>query len=327
MKKVLGLGNALVDVLISMDNDNYLDKFGLPKGSMTLVDDVKANHIQDNTRHLKKVVVSGGSASNTISGLANLGGSCGYIGKIGTDEYGEIFRKDLESLYVQPYLKKSNTKTGIASTLISKDGERTFGTYLGAAVEISAEDLAPEYFHGYDYLHIEGYLIVNHDLMTRAMILAKDNGLKISIDMASYNVVEANLEYLKPIIKEYVDILFANEEEAKALTKKSPSEALDEIAEYADISIVKVGANGSMIKTGGKVTQVPAISATCLDTTGAGDQYAAGFLYGLTLDLTPDKCGHLGSLLGGNAIEEYGARMDEKRWVRIREKAKAIIDG
>ncbi|MFC2124936.1 adenosine kinase [Bacteroidota bacterium] len=325
MKKVLGLGNALVDILIRMDNDRYLDEFELPRGSMILVDDVKAKHIQENTIHLKKDIVCGGSASNTISGIANLGGSCGYIGKVGTDEYGEIFRKDLEQLHVKPYLLRCNTKTGIASTLISQDGERTFGTFLGAAVEISSEDLVSEHFVDYDYLHIEGYLIVNHELMTRALILARENGLKVSIDMASYNVVEANLEYLKPIIEEYVDILFANEEESKALTGKEPEESLNEIAEVVDIAIVKTGGSGSLVSTKGKVYEVPPIQAICLDTTGAGDLYAAGFLYGLTNNLTPEKCGKLGSLLGGNVIQVYGARMDEDHWDKILEEVRHII--
>jgi len=325
MKRVLGLGNALVDILIRMDNDSYLDEFELPRGSMTLINDVKAKTIQDNTKHLTKDIVCGGSASNTISGLANLGGSCGYIGKIGTDEFGEIFRTDLQHMQVSPYLQTCETKTGIATTLISKDGERTFGTYLGAAVELSADDLRPEFFTGYDFLHIEGYLIVNHELMTRAMILARENGLKISIDMASYNVVEANLEYLKPIIKEYVDILFANEEESKALTGKEPEESLHEIAKDVDVSIVKVGAKGSLISTKGIVNEILPIQATCLDTTGAGDLYAAGFLYGLTKNLSPEKCGQLGSLLGGNVVQVYGARMDEDRWRGINEISRAII--
>jgi sugar/nucleoside kinase (ribokinase family) len=325
MKKVLGLGNALVDILIRMDNDSYLDEFELPRGSMTLVDYAKATHIQEITKHLKKTVVCGGSASNTISGIANLGGSCGYIGKVGTDEFGDVFIRELEQLNVKPHVLRSNTKTGIASTLISQDGERTFGTYLGAAVEVSAEDLVFNYFTDYDYLHIEGYLIVNHELMTRAMILARENGLKVSIDMASYNVVEANLEYLKPIIEQYVDILFANEEEAKALTGKEPKEALDQIANLVDIAVVKIGSKGSLISTGGNVYEIPAIKAPCLDTTGAGDLYAAGYLWGLTNNLSPEQCGKLGSLLGGNVIQVYGARMEGEQWINIREEVKEII--
>ena len=320
----MGIGNALVDVLIRMDDDHYLDEFSLPKGSMTLIDDTKVRLIHNKTDHLQKDLASGGSASNTISGLANLGVSCGYIGKIGEDQFGEIFRVDLEELGVNPCLLYSKTSTGIATTLVSKDGERTFGTYLGAAIELATEDLKPSHFTGYDILHIEGYLVVDHDLILRALILAKENGLEVSMDMASYNVVEANLEYLKPIVTDYVDILFANEDEAHAFTGKAPVQALHEIAEIVDIAVVKTGEKGSLVKTAGNVYKIPPVSSKCLDTTGAGDLYASGFLYGLANNLLPEQCGRLGSLLGGYVIQIYGARMDEVQWDKIKEKIKEI---
>jgi len=318
MKKVLGIGNALVDVLMQLDDDNVLEKFNLPKGSMQLVEADIANKVEDGTSHLKRELASGGSASNTINGLANMGIKCGYIGKIGDDDLGKLFSDDLKKKNIEDHLLKSSADSGRAITFISKDAERTFATYLGAAVELSADDLTPEMFEGYDFLHIEGYLVFNEALIAKALKLAKDKGMRISIDMASYNVVEAKYTFLKESIKDYVDIVFANEEESKALTNKAPEEALEEIANDCEIAVVKIGKNGSLIKSNGQVFKVDAINATSKDTTGAGDLYAAGFIYGLSKGLTLEQCGKIGAILGGNVIEVIGAKMDDERWSKVK---------
>jgi sugar/nucleoside kinase (ribokinase family) len=325
MKKVLGMGNALVDILVKINDDQLLDKFELPKGSMQLVDKEKSQQLIDALSHLKYEIASGGSAANTINGLANLEMSCGYIGKIHEDKFGEIFTNDMTQKGIEAILFNGGHDTGIATTLISEDSQRTFATYLGAAVELNAGDLKEEYFKGYDFFHIEGYLVQNHELIEAAVKLAKSNGLKVSIDMASYNVVEGNLEFLKKLVAEYVDIVFANEEESKSFTGKDPEAALLEIAEMCEISIVKVGAKGSMVKTSHEKVFVNAISATAVDTTGAGDLYAAGFLYGLSNELPLEKCAKLGSLLGGNVIEVIGPKMDTDRWSKIKSGVSDIL--
>ena len=314
MAKVLGLGNALVDALIRIDNDKVLESHNLPKGSMQLVDWDTAEKVIDATKHFDKSQASGGSAANTIHGLAKLGVQTGFIGKIGNDEVGDFFKADLLDAKVEPLLKYSDTKSGLAVALVSPDSERTFATYLGAAVEISASDLKLEDFQGYDYFHIEGYLVQNYDLIETAVKLAKEAGCKVTIDMASYNVVEDNLEFLTRIVKEYVNIVFANEEEAKAFTGKEPREALDAVAEITDIAIVKIGSKGSMVKRGDKVYTAGVIKANSIDTTGAGDLYAAGFIYGLSKGYELDRCAEIGSITAGNIIEVIGAKMDNKRW-------------
>ncbi len=318
MKKVLSIGNALVDILMQIGNDQILAELNLPKGSMQLVDQQAAIEIERITQKFSKAIASGGSAANTINGLAKLGAECGYIGKIGNDQFGKLFRQNLEKNQISALLYNGTVDTGRANTFISKDGERTFGTYLGAAVELSADDLSPEIFKGFDILHIEGYLVFNHQLIERALQLAKENGLLVSLDMASYNVVEANLDFLKDVVKKYVDILFANEEEAKAFTGMEPEEALEQIADMVDIAVVKIGANGSLIKSEGKKYVSNAIKANCVDTTGAGDLYAAGFIYGLLHNQPLDKCGDIGGVLGGNVIEVIGASMDDERWDKIK---------
>ena len=169
MAKILGIGNALVDLLIRIDDDELLNELELPKGSMVLVDEKKKNLISEMSKHLPREMASGGSAANTIHGLAKLGVETAYIGTIGKDETGAFFSEDLVQNNIHPILNLSNTPSGIASTLISKDSERTFGTYLGAAIELSADSLKREQFVGYDMMHVEGYLVQNHDLLETAL--------------------------------------------------------------------------------------------------------------------------------------------------------------
>jgi sugar/nucleoside kinase (ribokinase family) len=318
MKKILGIGNALVDIMTQLDNDDLLSEFDLPKGSMQLVDKDKSEYVNSNTDGLKKDTTSGGSAANTINGLANLGTPCGYIGKVGKDGFGEFFENDLRNNNIQPILFKTNTETGVAMALVTPDSERTFATYLGAAVELSADDLREQDFEGFDILHIEGYLVFNNELLEKTMKLAKKAGLKISLDLAAYNVVEANLDFLKKMAVEYVDIIFANEEEAKAFTGKEPQEALGEISKVCEIAVVKIGAKGSLIKKDGRSYKVDVIDIKPKDTTGAGDLYASGFLYGLTNNLTMEQCGNIGSILSGKVIEVMGAKMPAQTWEQIR---------
>ncbi|MDO9614409.1 MAG: adenosine kinase [Bacteroidota bacterium] len=316
-KAILGIGNALIDVLINITDDAVLQKFGLPKGSMTLVDSVLSAEIKKETKNSTRNIQTGGSAANTIHGIAKLGGKCGYIGKISNDELGHFYLEDFKRNNINTHFFFSETGTGHATALISNDSERTFGTYLGAALELTAEEMTHEIFQDYGILHIEGYLVQNHALIEAAVKLAKANGLLVSIDMASFNIVEANIDFLHRIIREYVDIVFANEEEATSLTGKIPEEALNEIAEMCSIAVVKLGANGSMIKSGDRVIRVDAISAKSIDTTGAGDIYAAGFLYALSENLDLEVAGKIGSLLAGNVVEVMGAKIPSETWEKL----------
>ena len=321
MKKILGIGNALVDILIRIDRDSLLDQLNLPKGSMQLVNKLRSDEILALLEANEKSFAAGGSAANTIHGLGMLGAPTGYIGVIGEETLGNSFEADMLAAGVRPYLIRSNTETGRAITLISSDSERTFATCLGAAVELTPSNirqLAPEVFPNYDYLHIEGYLVQNHELIQTAVKLAKANGLKVSLDLASYNVVEANHAFLEEIVKNEVDIIFANEEEAKAFTGHEPEPALHHLAHFCEVAIVKTGSKGSLIKSGEVVTEIGVIPVHPIDTTGAGDLYAAGFLYGHSMGWPLERCGRAGALLAGNIIEELGAKMPLSRWDAVK---------
>jgi sugar/nucleoside kinase (ribokinase family) len=330
MKTVLGIGNALVDVLIRLDDDGLLEKFNLDKGSMTLVDKDKMNAVLNHTATLALSEAvrksSGGSAANSIHGLAQLGAAAGYIGKIGDDDYGAFFRSYMEQNNICATLFKGREDSGKSIVLISRDSERTFATYLGAAIELDAADLTIDPFKGYDYFHLEGYLVQDHALVEASARLAHEAGCVISIDLASFNIVAENLEFLNSIVRQYVNIVFANEEEARSFTgKEDPEAALHDIAAMCETAVVKIGKGGSMIKQDGQVYRIPAVEATAVDTTGAGDLYASGFFFGLVNGQAVDTCGKIGAITAGNVVEVVGAKMDDARWQNVRDQVRQLM--
>jgi len=326
MDKIIGMGNALVDVLVRIDDDSLLEKLHLPKGSMQLIQEDTLSEIRKYTSGMKIHRSTGGSAGNTVCALAALGANPGFIGKVGQDETGAFFGDTLRQRGVNALLATCDLPSGIASTFISTDGERTFGTYLGAAATLRAEDLSRKMFAGYNYLYIEGYLLQDHDLMLRAVQLAKEEGLQVCLDMASYNVVEAERDFFDQLIVKYVDIVFANESEALAYTGKAPHEALEEIASKCSIAVVKTGKEGSLVKKGTEVIQLLSCPIdNVLDTTGAGDFYAAGFMYGLTCGYSLEKCVQISTILATAVIQEVGTTLSAKKWDEIKLNIESLL--
>jgi sugar/nucleoside kinase (ribokinase family) len=317
MAKILGIGNALLDILIPA-TDEMLSQFKLPKGSMQLVDKQTRNSILQATEGIERKFVSGGSAANTIHGLACLGIETGFIGKIGKDEYGNHFEADLKKAGITPMLQYGQAPNGTAIAFVTPDSERTFATYLGAAIEQTPEDLDEFDFSGFDILYIEGYLLQNHSLVEKAMKTAHEKNLKIALDCASYNVVEENRDFLLSVIKNYVDIVFANEEEAKALTGQDPETALQQVAKMCEVVVVKTGSKGSLAAKEGKTYKTGVFPVEKLiDTTGAGDLYAAGFLWAYLSKFPVEKCLQAGSITAANVITEFGARIAAGKWPDI----------
>jgi len=183
MDKIIGMGNALVDVLVLIDSDEVLNDLNLPKGSMQLIDEDTLFNIRTKTAGQKLHRATGGAAANTICALAGLDAEVGFIGKIGTDEFGQFFERTLKKRGIETSLLKCDCPSGVASTFVSPCGERTFGTYLGASAKLCADDLSRSMFEGYSYFYIEGYLLQDHDLIVRAMQLAKEAGLQICLEM------------------------------------------------------------------------------------------------------------------------------------------------
>ena len=318
MAKVLGMGNALVDIITRIDNDDTLNSLGLPKGSMTLVDLDTSNFVHAETAGMTKSRASGGSAANTIHGLAHLGIKTGFVGSVGNDDMGKFFKKDLKVNKIKPILFPSLNETGKAIALISKDSERTFATYLGAAVDLRSEDISHDVFEGYDYFYVEGYLVQDPKMFEKALRLASQAGLKICLDLASFNIVADYIDFFKTVISKYVDILFANEEEIKAFTGLSPEEGAKQVNEFCDLVVIKMGAEGSFCVCKEGMIRIGVRPSKPIDTTGAGDLFAAGFIYGHLKGLSPETCGKMGSVLAGRVIEVIGAKMDEAHWENLR---------
>ena len=326
MASILGIGNALTDILAMLPDETFLKEFHLPKGSMQHVDMETGDKIWKTLKPMGVQLVAGGSAANTITGTAILGMDSAFIGKVGDDDLGHLFKSDQAQYGIRSILLKGVNSSGRAMVFITApNAERTFAVYLGAALELVPEDLDPDWFKGYDYFHIEGYLVQNQATIRRAVDLARAAGCIISIDMASYNVVESNYAFLHDIVENYVDIVFANETEAKAFTNLEPREALDEIAKRCSIAVVKVGKEGSMVKSGDEYHFIEAWPASPIDATGAGDTYAAGFLYAHSLGMPLKTCGEIGSVIAAKVVEVVGTKIDIPRWKAAKKEIREMI--
>ncbi len=317
--KIIGFGNALVDVLVVLQSDSLLEELNLPRGGMQLIDDDRQKQISAILDTLNPEMATGGSAGNTILALAKVGCEVGFVGRLGDDEMGRFFADRCKECGIEARIAVGPGMTGVANTFISPDGERTFATYLGEAALPEVDDVTPATFVGYDLLHIEGYLVQNHAFIEHVMRTAKACGLKVSIDLASYNVVASDLDFFRYLVREYVDIVFANEEESAAFTSgKTPDEALEDMAGMCEVAVVKLGKRGSMAMCQGrKYTTEACKVAEVVDTTAAGDFFAGGFLFGYANGFSLERCLRTGSLLSAQVIQVIGTQVTEETWQEI----------
>jgi sugar/nucleoside kinase (ribokinase family) len=332
--KIIGIGNALLDVLLRLDSDRTLLDAGMAKGAMDIIDEAKMRGIQKAQSGLQRVEAPGGSVCNTIRAMARLGADAGYIGKVGTDRAGKIYEDEIRKAGVNPFLARAEGISGCSTVLISPDGERTMATFLGPAATLSAAEISDDMLRLYDVLYMEGYLISNEPLFLPILKRAKRLGLKVALDLSNFNIVHGFRDLLKEVIPSYVDILFSNESEAEAYTGLPAREAIHEIAREVGIAVVTIGKDGALIKSGGRlmpdpadgrVMHQPASESRVADTTGAGDHFAAGFLFGFAQGATLEQAARIGSLLSGHVIETIGAQIEENRWVQIKLKVDAIL--
>jgi len=317
-KLIVGVGSALIDILAHED-DAFLVKTGAIKGGMTYVDNDFIEHVLSLTTSQPRIV-PGGSACNTVVGIGNLGGPARFVGKSGKGPMGDFFENGLKKNNVDPALFKSASPTGRVLSIITPDAQRSMLTFLGAASETQPDEITEKCFENAAIVHIEGYLLFNEDLILAALKAAKTAGALISLDLASFNVVEESKTLLKTIVKEFVDILIANEDEAMAYTGYTDeTQALRALSKEGPIAALKLGERGSYISHSGRVVKVePKGSGKAVDTTGAGDLWAAGFLFGLVNGYSLEKCGELGSACGYEVCQVVGASIPEKGWQRIK---------
>ncbi len=315
---IVGIGSALVDILTHED-DEFLAQTGAAKGGMTLVGKEDIERILAMSSATTRVV-PGGSACNTVIGVGNLGGSARFIGKCGHGDMGKLIEDDLRKQNVEPVLLRSDLPTGRVLSIITPDAQRTMFTYLGASAETRPEEIAVNFFKDAAIVHVEGYLLFKPDLIKASLSAAKKAGAKVSLDLASFTVVEESKELLEYLVETYVDILIANEDEAEAFTGHTDErQALEALAAKTDIAVLKVGPRGSYVTHAGDTIAVkPMGDGNALDTTGAGDLWAAGFLFGLVKGYSIEQCGRLGSACGYEVCQVIGANIPDDGWNRIK---------
>lgn len=309
---VVGIGNAIVDVLAKV-GDGFLTERNLRKGGMTLLDAATAGKIY--TDIVPEREVSGGSAANTVAGMASLGSDCAFIGKVYDDELGQNFRRDIGAagidFFTPPLLE--GPATGRSIVLVTPDAERSMFTYLGAATRLTAEDIDENIIKASRYVYLEGYLWDEahaKEAVLKACELAHKYNRKIAFTLSDCNCITRHREDLLKLVTDCVDVLFANENEIKALFNTDDfMAALDMIKPLVEIAAITRNSKGSVIVNGRVKIFVEAEKMdNVVDSTGAGDLYAAGFLYGMTKERSLGTCAMIGSIAASEIISHYGAR-------------------
>lgn len=318
--EIIGVGSPIVDSLAHVTED-FLSTIEGEKGGMLLVN---AEQIKALVKRVTTPIIEapGGSAGNTIFALSRLGTATTFLGKIGNDAVAEFFKKAYAGMGGNTErFKIGNVPNGRCLSLVTPDSERTMRTDLGAAMTLAPEEVSAEDFAGCKHAHIEGYLLFNRDLLRAVLDAAKAAGCTISLDLASFEVVGACIDVLPEILKNDIDIVFANEDEAAAFcgAGKSYEDMAQELATLCSIAVVKLGKDGSLICTDAAITRVePIVVDNVTDTTAAGDFWAAGFLYGWLQGKSLQAAGTCGSILGAEVVQVMGSVLKDSTWEDIK---------
>jgi len=309
---VYGVGNAIMDLQVQCDDD-FLAAQGIEKGIMTLTTEDEQQSVLIALNDLKINYCSGGSAANTIVGIADMGGKVAYVGKTGSDNFGLQYASELQELGIHFGAEASNETTGTCVVLITPDAQRTMLTNLGVSATLSPEDIDEEALKQAEYVYVEGYLFAGDSTKAAALhaiALAKANNVKVALTISDPFLIDICRDDFVRLMENDVDLLFCNEDEAKALTGETESiDAAHAIHKHCANVALTLGKNGSIIMHEGKAIAIESIEVTAIDTTGAGDMYAAGVLYGITNGLSWKQAGHLGSHAAGKIVAQLGARL------------------
>lgn len=318
-KKVIGVGSPIVDLLAHVDGA-FVAGISGAKGGMELVTPGEMNDLLGKLGN-KVERAAGGSAGNTVFALAQLGLPGAMLGMLSQDEEGAYYTAAFQQLGgdVTRFKSTPNAPTARCLSLVTPDSERTMRTDLGAAAHLSAAHVTPADFAGYDHAHLEGYLMLNRPLFETILKTAKQAGCTISLDLGSFEVVNASKEFLADALRDYVDQVFANEDEARAFAGHDNAEAaLHLLGELCDVAAVKLGPKGAFVKRSGEHKFIDALLVeNAIDSTGAGDMWAAGFLYGHLHGLELDVCARVGAVLGAEVVQQLGAKLNDAAWERV----------
>lgn len=313
---VYGVGNALVDVQAQVD-DKLVADTGFDKGIMTLVDDAQQQDVLARLNGLPLNRCAGGSAANTIVGVADFGGKAAYVGKVAADETGNFFLQDMREMGVTIEVSPaSEGQTGTCAVLITEDAQRTMLTNLGVSATLTEADIDEDELKQAKYVYVEGYLLTGDTTKAaayKAIELAKKNNVKVAFTASDPFLVNMIRDEIWSLVEGPVDLFFCNEEEAKSLTgKDDPIACAAEIHNHADNVAMTLGPNGSIIMHGGEAIAIEGVSVDAIDTTGAGDMYAGGLLYGITNGMSWKQAGHLASHAAARIVSQLGARMERR---------------
>lgn len=320
---IVGVGSPIVDSIAHVDA-SFLAGVAGAKGGMELV---SAEQLAALVKSVPGELLQspGGSAGNTCFALARLGHPTTFVGKLGNDEAADFYAETFAAHGGETRrFKRGAVPNGRCLSLVTPDGQRTMRTDLGAAMTLSPDEIRPQDFAGCKHAHIEGYLLFNERLLFRVLDAAKTAGCTVSLDLASFEVVEAAKRFLPSLLKDSVDVVFANEEEAAAFAgdpAAEPQAVARELAGLCRTAAVKVGAQGAWIASGAECVHVPAQTVRdVVDTTGAGDFWAAGFLYGWIRQCRLEECGFFGALLGAAVVQVDGTTLEEATWEALHER-------
>lgn len=310
--EILGIGNALVDVVSQVD-ESFLEKHELIKGAMTLIDAQRAEALY--AEMPSTIECSGGSVANTMVGLSMLGSSVAYIGKVRQDPLGEVFIEDIRSNGVEVPLEAfpSGPGTGRCMIFVTSDAQRTMQTFLGASATLSPSDIDPLVVESAGIVYLEGYLFdppPAKQAFFKAAEIAHRSGSKVALSLSDSFCVDRHRDDFQKLVEQHVDVLFANEQEATSLYQTTDlKEAIGRIASHCELAAITLGEKGSMVISKEVVLDVPSIKVDdVLDTTGAGDLYASGFLYGLVDGRDPAACADLAGATAAEIVRQFGAR-------------------
>ena len=312
---IYGVGNALVDIQVQISNE-LLKKLNFSKGCMTLVEEATQKRVLQELDGMPMNRCAGGSAANTVMGVADFGGKAAYAGKVGNDSLGEFCLDDMRRMGVFIDVPPADGQSGSCVVLITADAERTMLTHLGVSASLSEHDIDETQIKRSKYVYIEGYLFTadaTKRAALRAINLAKTNNVKVALTVSDPFLIELVHDELWELIKGPVDLLFCNEQEAQSLTKKDdPIECAHAIHQHAENVALTLGKNGSILMHAVEAIPIESVDADAIDSTGAGDMYAAGLLFGITNGLTWKQSGRMASHAAARIVSQLGARLEHR---------------
>lgn len=322
MARVLGIGNALMDIVASIPHESVLEGLQLQRGSMNPVgletlESILAILTEQNSTHEPQ---SGGSAVNVTRVLTRLGIATGFIGKIGRDDAGRSLVQAMRGMGITSLHRYSKARTGHSISLVLPDGERTFATFLGAAGTLNAQDIIPSDFLGYDFVHLEGYIAQSRTLMERILTQAQEHSLKVSLDLSNPHIIDTNREYLHRILPKYVRYLFTDDRSAKAFTGLEPQAALQTLNQLCPSVFIKQSDGTILAQHLGTMQSTPPIIVHEVDRTGMGDMLVAGTLFGIVMQWPLARALELAADLAREVVQVYGTHLPQETWLAVRDK-------